>query len=402
MGSKRGAAVGAGVLEAPEDDSIPDMESPRRRRVRMSSPEPDEIDSNDMYDEPAFRRQGRTYTFRMKPGLPKSWWGRCAFAAGVLAVVGVALAGVAEMRRALLHDSRFVIATSSDIQITGNKSLSRSQVLSVFGADLERNIFRIPLEERRADLERLPWVSHATVMRLLPNRIRVAVVERTPVAFTRQGTQIGLVDANGVLLDMPPNAAGDPHYSFPVLTGLSQNDPLSTRAARMAIYLRFMHELDSGGENLTKSLSEVDVSSPEDVKALVATGSSDVLVHFGDEQFLERYHEFQQHLPEWKQQYPRLASADMRYERQVVLEMQPGTPVPVSGAAAAAPTAAAPAVSSPKPIAHAAAPIRNKPANSAGKSRSSNARMFADLAAKRREAQRKKAAQKAAARAGAR
>ena len=62
-------------------------------------------------------------------------------------------------------------------------------------------------------------MDHATVMRLLPNKIRVQITERTPVAFVRQGTQIGLVDASGVLLDMPPEDAGDPHYSFPVLTG---------------------------------------------------------------------------------------------------------------------------------------------------------------------------------------
>jgi cell division protein FtsQ len=295
-----------------------------------------------------------------------------------------------------------VVTTSSDIQITGNQHITRGQLLSVFGADLERNIFRVPMEERRADLERLPWVAHATVMRLLPNQIRIAVTERTPVAFTRQGSQIGLVDANGVLLDMPPNAAGDPHYSFPVLTGLSANDPLSTRAARMVIYRRFMGELDSSGENVTKSISEVDVSNPEDVKALVATGSSDILVHFGDEQFLERYHQFQQHLAEWKQQYPKLASADMRYERQVVLEMQPGTGVPVNaetageGAAIAQPPTAA---ESPKPAAHVAlSHPKAKPASFAGKSRSSNARIFADLAAQRRAEQKKRVAARAAAR----
>ena len=62
---------------------------------------------------------------------------------------------------------------------------------------------------------------------------------------------------------------------------------------------------------------------------MVSSGGSDILVHFGDEDFLHRYQEFEQHLPEWKAQYPKLAAADMRYERQVVLEMQPGTGVPV-------------------------------------------------------------------------
>ncbi|HVG26511.1 MAG TPA: FtsQ-type POTRA domain-containing protein, partial [Acidobacteriaceae bacterium] len=353
----------------------------------------------------------------------KTWVGRTAFAGGVLLACGAVWAGLTGARQALLHDGRFVVTTSSDIQITGNEHLTRGQVLSVFGADLERNIFRVPLAERKDDLERLPWVAHATVMRLLPGKIRVAITERTPVAFVRQGTRIGLVDASGVLLDMPANAAGDPHYSFPVLTGLSSNDPLSTRAARMAIYERFMRELDGAGEKLTGSLSEVDVSSPEDVKAVVASGSSDILVHFGDEKFLERYHQFQQHLPEWKQQYPKLASADMRYERQVVLEMQPGTAVPLaeSGpapAAAGAVTGAAEAAAPPErpkavnhPLAH--APVHGaghplaahapgtvhakaKPAVSAGKGRSPNGRIVAEQAAARRTEQKKKAAHAAA------
>ncbi len=76
---------------------------------------------------------------------------------------------------------------SAAIQIAGNSHMSRAQLLSVFGEDVERNVFRIPLAQRRAELESLPWVAHATVMRLLPNRVRVAIVERTPVAFVREG-----------------------------------------------------------------------------------------------------------------------------------------------------------------------------------------------------------------------
>jgi cell division protein FtsQ len=266
---------------------------------------------------------------------PRSAGGWVLWAAAIALALGLVIAAAYTVRYYLLHDDRFIVTTSADIQITGNEHLTRSQVLSVFGGDLERNIFKVPLAERRADLERLPWVQHATVMRLLPNQLRISIQERTPVAFVRQGSQIGLIDASGVLLDMPEQSAGDPKYSFPVLTGLNAGDPLSTRAARMDIYKRFMTELDAsspkGGEKLTDTLSEVDVSNPEDVKALVTSDGTDVLVHFGDQDFLARYKSFEEHLPEWKQQYPKLASADMRYEDQIVLEMQKGTNVPLVG-----------------------------------------------------------------------
>jgi cell division protein FtsQ len=288
-----------------------------------ASPDGDETLLSETPAEKEYVPRRGSFAMRVRM-LFRSVGGRIVLGVVVLVfLAAIVVAGVG-IRSYLMHDERFLMTTSADIQIEGNEHLTRPQVLSIFGADLERNLFRVSLAERRADLERLPWVEHATVMRLLPNRIRVAVKERTPVAFVRQGTQIGLVDAGGVLLDMPPDAAGDPKYSFPVLTGISASDPLSTRAARMEIYKRFMTELDSTGEHLTRSLSEVDISNPEDVKAVVATGNSDILVHFGDEQFLDRYHEFSQHLTEWKTQYPKLASADMRYEGQIVLEMQTG------------------------------------------------------------------------------
>ncbi len=264
-------------------------------------------------------QRGKLLRFR---SLKRSVGGRIVLGVAAFAVLAAAAVAFAEARSYLMHDARFVLATSDDIQITGADHLTREQILSVFGADLERNIFRVSLGERQADLERLPWVAHATVMRLLPDVLRIQITERTPVAFVRQGSQIGLVDASGLLLDMPADAAGDPHYSFPVLTGLSADEAASERAAKMEVYEQFMHDLDSAGARLTDSVSEVDVADPEDVKALVTSGSSDILVHFGQEKFLARYKEFEEHLAEWKGQYPKLASADMRYEGQIVLEMQ--------------------------------------------------------------------------------
>ncbi len=76
------------------------------------------------------------------------------------------------VRSALLHDERFVIPTSDAIAIEGNKHVTKPQLLSIFGGDVERISLRLSLAERRAELERLPWVEHATVMRLLPDRLR--------------------------------------------------------------------------------------------------------------------------------------------------------------------------------------------------------------------------------------
>ena len=365
------SGLGSAVLTAPEDSYASEGEGRAKRRGPAPAGAYQRGFGGDRYESGAdssYTDESEYVPQRGKLGarfrsLPRSVAGRIVLgvvAFALLAAVAVAVAGV---RSYLMHDARFVLASSDDIQITGAEHLTREQIVTVFGADLERNIFRVSLAERQEDLERLPWVAHATVMRLLPNVLRVQITERTPVAFVRQGSQIGLVDASGVLLDMPADAAGDPHYSFPVLTGLSADEAMSERTTKMEVYEQFLHELDGSGQHLTNSVSEVDVADPEDVKALITSGSSDILVHFGQEQFLKRYQEFEQHLEEWKQQYPKLASADMRYEGQIVLEMQgDGKTAAISAGAVEAGSVVSPAPVITKPVTETKAVASVKPA----------------------------------------
>jgi cell division protein FtsQ len=284
------------------------------------------IDEQEAQEEEAFLRARRRVPVR-KGILPRTRTGRFVFAGVVLASLAALILVWIAVRNFLDHDPRFRIETSSSIQIVGNSQVTRPELLAVFGSDIGRNVFFVPLADRRVGLEKLPWVRHATVMRLLPNQLRVAVVERTPVAFVRNGNEVGLVDVNGVMLRMAPALIAANHYSFPVVTGIERADPLSVRAARMQLYQRFVAELDSGGEKISEQLSEVDLSDPEDVRALVPAESSDLLLHLGDQDFLSRFHSYQAHIAEWRQQYPSLRSVDLRYDHQVVLEMRKGTTV---------------------------------------------------------------------------
>src|SRR5215472_5059984 len=102
-----------------------------------------------------------------------------------------------------ISSGRFRLDSSENIEITGVHNAARAQVMDVIGSDIGRNIFFIPLDERKKQLEQIPWVESATVMRLLPNRLAIRIQERTPVAFARIGSKADLIDANGVVLGMP-------------------------------------------------------------------------------------------------------------------------------------------------------------------------------------------------------
>jgi cell division protein FtsQ len=306
---------------------------------------------------------------------PGHWWrpastvGRVSLALGALLVIAALGTACNIFRTYLERDARFRIAGASQIQATGLTEVTRAQLLPVFGEDIGRNIFFVPISERRKELEAIPWVEHATVMRLLPDQIRINVIERQPVAFTRHVQQIGLVDADGVLLDMSPATMAVHHYSFPVVTGMDPGDSPASRKGRMALYGRLMAELDANHQHFSQQISEIDLTDPEDARVLMPEPGADILAHFGEDHFLERYQRYKAHIAEWRQQYPKLAAVDLRYEHQVVLEMTSGVnatqPAPASPNAAssdAAPSAIAKPLAA-KPSADKHPPLASTAAN---------------------------------------
>src|SRR6202040_3986873 len=120
---------------------------------------------------------------------------------------------------------RFRIDSSDQIEVAGAQHVSHAQIMEVMGGDIGRNIFFVPLAQRKQQLEQIPWVESASVMRFVPNRLKVEIHERTPVAFARVGSRIMLTDAGGTLMELPAKKK----YSFPVILGMNPGEPLSTR-----------------------------------------------------------------------------------------------------------------------------------------------------------------------------
>ena len=210
---------------------------------------------------------------------------------------------------------RFRVESSDDIDISGLQNVTRAQVMEVMGGDIGRNIFFVPLAQRKAQLEQIPWVESASVMRFVPNRLKVEIHERTPVAFARVGSRILLTDAGGTLMELP----GRKKYSFPVMLGMNNGEPPSTRSARMKIYNDVVSQLDAGGAHYSQELSEIDLSDPDDVKVMANNHAGEVLVHLGSSNYLERYKIYVTHVQEWQQQFDKLESVDLRYDRQIIV-----------------------------------------------------------------------------------
>jgi cell division protein FtsQ len=268
----------------------------------------------DVNEESPFLRGQKRVSAR-RSSIPKKTANRLLWTVAAAFVVFVLAIGAAALYHYGEHSWRFRVESSDNIEVAGMQNVSKAQIMEVMGADIGRNIFFIPLAQQKTQLEQIPWVESASVMRFVPNRLRVEIHERTPVAFARVGPRMFLIDAGGTLMDLSPKHK----YSFPVILGMNPGEPLSTRAPRMKTFSELVHELDESGTRYSQDLSEVDLADLEDVKVRVNDPQGDVLVHLGSADYLQRYKIYVSHAQSWRQQFQKLESVDLRYDNQIIV-----------------------------------------------------------------------------------
>jgi cell division protein FtsQ len=226
---------------------------------------------------------------------------------------------------ALIHPEQVVVSGSHGEL---PRYVSRATVVEIFAADRGKSILRVPIAQRRRQLESISWIEHATVRRALPNTIEVEITERTPIAFLRQGSEMSLIDANGVILERP--VSGDFH--FPVVTGILSDMPQDEREKRMQLFAGFSQQVEEARAGAMQQVSEVDLSDANDLTARVTglqpgdspneswgTAGQPVLVHFGDADFEAKFRTLLDDISQWRATAGRVESVDLRFSREAIV-----------------------------------------------------------------------------------
>lgn len=301
MARKNGSTIQEELYSTPDEAAREELDD-----VRL-------LDLDAEKESPFLRAQKRVPA-RRSP-LPKKTATRILWVIAAVAVAVLGTVAASAFYHYGEHSWRFRLNSSDDIEMSGLSNVTRGQVIEVMGGDIGRNVFYIPLDQRQKQIDQIPWVESASVMRFTPNRIRIEIHERTPVAFARVGPKILLVDASGALMEISAHKK----YSFPVITGINSGEPLAIRGAKMKIYNELVRELDSGGARYSQDLSEVDLSDSEDMKVLTNDPEGAVLVHLGSGNYLDRFKIYVSHLREWRQQFQKIESVDLRYDQQIIV-----------------------------------------------------------------------------------
>jgi cell division protein FtsQ len=275
-------------------------------------------------DEPRYLRRQKPVEIRRKKFTGRGW----PFYRRVLVLSFVGAAGVTAAyygTQFLLNSPSMLLLKPDQIEVTGNRIVSREAVLQQFVHDRNRSVLRIPLEARRSQLEQIPWVESASVQRILPNRLRIQLTERTPIAFVRNGNELALIDAHGVILDRPRGE----ELHFPIVTGVSEDLPRDQREKRMQTCEEFLKDVDLVRGGSSDRVSELDLSNPKDLRVVMtglanATDSQAVTIHFGSSEFTGKYKMLIDNFSQWQANAGRVQSIDLQYSRQVVVNPDTG------------------------------------------------------------------------------
>ena len=327
----------------------------------------------EVYPQEVLADEEPKYLRRQKPlEIKRRKFGKKAWKTYLRVIVGTAAAaggvGIVYMvGHFLLASQEMALIRPEQIQVAQNHYVSPSSVREIFRVDRGHSVLRIPLNERRRQIETLPWVEQASVLRALPNTIKVEIRERTPIAFLRDGSDLALIDVHGVILDRPLKG----NFHFPVITGISSDMPIEDRELRMRLFASFSQQVESVRGGAMDQVSEVDLTEAKDLCARITglqggsvsggvngtansggqsnNADSPILIHFGDSDFENKFLTVLNDMGQWRAGAGSVESVDLRFNGEAVVNPDPTLVAKQQEPLAAIPTPKAAPAARPKP-----------------------------------------------------
>ena len=211
----------------------------------------------------------------------------------LLGIIGLAI-GYRAASSAALFQARAV-------DVIGTSRTSAEEIESLVRRSVSRTgVWRADLSALSLELGRLPGVRRAVVTRVLPDRLRVRITERVPLAVVRTSSGNFLwVDDEGVALgEMKTSDQMPPFF----IRGWNEDGTSEARlenSERVKKYSEALREWQAVG--VVERVSEISLFDIHDVRAQLTGKDSDIEVRLGSRELGRRLKEALDVLDEYKQ-----------------------------------------------------------------------------------------------------
>jgi cell division protein FtsQ len=167
----------------------------------------------------------------------------------------------------------------AEVVVEGNRIIPAKDILTLAKVPANSLLFDLDLYEIEQRVVKNEFVKSAAVHRDIPNRVRITVEERVPVAAMTMNDRLYYLDAEGNVL---PPARSQFIFDLPVLTGslpaaeFVAGKPTKNREALEALYiLSVAKEVD---EDLYGNISEIRLASGTDCMMYTSDAGIPVII----------------------------------------------------------------------------------------------------------------------------
>ncbi|MCK5553062.1 MAG: FtsQ-type POTRA domain-containing protein [Deltaproteobacteria bacterium] len=205
-----------------------------------------------------------------------------------------------------------------EVVIEGCRKTSERDVLSLTQLDRRPNILNVKLGTLRSKVETHPWIEHAEIRRIFPDRISIRITERRPVAIILLD-RLYYIDAHGVIFAGVPK---DHHIGHPILTGLHRDDfrdhpdqswVLVSKALRLIRVIKEARVLSQ------KDISEIHMDRTFGIS--IFTNDETIEIKLGLDHYRAKWKRLERVWRHLRQRSPRPAYIDCNYEKRVIVRM---------------------------------------------------------------------------------
>jgi cell division septal protein FtsQ len=213
-----------------------------------------------------------------------------------------------------------LIAAASSLQIShmtvrGHERLATGEVLALVEGLRGQNILAVSLDEWQRKLLSSPWVESATIRRVLPSTLEIAVHERRPMGIGRLGTAMYLIDAHGVIIDEYGPSYAD--IDLPIIDGLatSPRDGGSIIDTARAEFAARVIGAVAARPEIARRISQLDVGDLHDAIAIL--DGDPALLRLGDTEFLARLQQYVDLAPALRERLSAIDYVDLRFDERL-------------------------------------------------------------------------------------
>jgi cell division protein FtsQ len=267
---------------------------------------------------------GRVLDFRRRPAPPRrrkrSVWLSLArpltTAIALFALPGGLVAWV-------LQSSRFALR---ELAIEGTHRVPAETVRQALAPLRGENLVRLPLARVEALLAGQPWIESVELEKLLPDRVRIAIRERRPLALVAgPGGALSWADAQG--RPIAPVQPGESTDGF-LIVAASPAAPAAPEA--LAEALAAAAAFREANPDWAAALVRVDVLDDQDLRLVTRDLPFPLLVRKSD--LVSKVHRLEALLPELGRRYAALSSVDLRFARRIIVQPSAAPRPPVEPA----------------------------------------------------------------------